>query len=188
MNRTGFWASRTPRERMLILLGVVVLAVAAYLLATPPEGSQRGMLPASVAKQRYEEALKKKAEADKTIQLLTPKLDTAAYKETSEKVVPTVLKTLREHASKAGVHLREVKPLRPRQVGGATKVSLTVRFSGSFREVVPFLYYVEDPQGKLVVEKLNVSAPDPKKSQVDVEVQVAFFTVEKRPAEGGSAS
>lgn len=188
MNLSALWQARTGRERFLILLGLVVIVVAVYLVLSPTQTGSGPMLSAAVAKQRYQAELKKKQEADRKIAELQPKLDTITYKETSEKVIPVVLKTLHEHARKAGIRLREVKPLRPRQVGGVTKVSLTVRFSGVFGQVIPFVYYLEDPQGKLTVEKLNVSAPDPKSTQVDVEVQVAFFTIEPTGSQGDTKS
>lgn len=188
MSVGGLWNARTPRERVLIILGVVVLLVAGYLVVVPQEANKAGMLASSLARKRYIEELQRKRDADAKLAELKPKLDTIAYKETSEKVIPLVLKTLHEHAAKAGVHLRELKPLRPRQMGDATKVSLTVRFTGVFSQVIPFVYYLEDPQGKLVVEKLNVSSPDPKSRQVDVEVQVALFTVEAAGAPGGKKS
>jgi hypothetical protein len=65
-------------------------------------------------------------------------------------------------------------------------VTLTVRFTSEFGRVIPFVYHVEDPQGKLVVEKLNVSSPDPKSRQVDVEVQVALFTAAGSGTQEGS--
>jgi len=185
MNLGGLWGVRSGREKALIVLGVVVIIVAAYLMMAPQTGYKQGMLSSAVARKQCEEAMRKKQEADAAIAALKPKLDTVAYRETSERVIPTVLNTLQQHAAKAGVHLREVKPLRPRQVGGATKVTLTVRFSSVFSKVIPFVYYVEDPQGKLVVEKMNISSPDPKSQQVDVEVQIALFTVEGSGAQEG---
>ena len=188
MSLKDLWNARTPRERVLIVLGLVVILVAVYMILVPVEQGPGGQLPAAVARQRYIQELKKKEAADKQIAQLSPKLDTITYQQTSEKVIPEVLKTLQAHASKAGIHLREVKPLRPRQMNDVTKVTLTVRFSGVFSQVIPFVYFIEDPKGKLCVEKLNVSAPDPKSSQVDVELQVALFTVEKSGAGGDKKS
>jgi hypothetical protein len=45
---------------------------------------------------------------------------------------------------------------------------------------------VEDPKGRLVVEKMNVAASDPKSRQVDVEVQVALFAAGAPPKVEGS--
>src|SRR5436190_1211847 len=56
------------------------------------------------------------------------------------------------------------------------KVPLTLRFSSRFDQSIPFLYNVEDPTGKLVVEKFNITMSDPKSKTVDVEVQIALYT------------
>lgn len=187
MNTGALWAQRNPRERALLIVGAVVIAVAAYLLMTPEQGYKAGMLSSAAARAKYRDGLRQRELADDRIAALKPRVDTATYKDTSERVMPAVLKTLNEHAKLAGVRLREVKPLRPRRIGGVTKVTLTVRFTSEFRQVIPFVYHVEDPKGKLVVEKLNVSAPDPKSRQVDVEVQVALFTLEGAGEPGGGS-
>jgi len=180
------WGQRTARERVLILVGLVVVAVAGYLIFAPQDGADAGTMSSATARSRYEAAMKQKKDADGKIASLKPKVDTATYNATSERVMPDVLRTLSDDARLAGIHLREVKPLRPRSVGGLTKVTLTVRFTSEFGRVVPFVYHVEDPQGKLVVEKLNVSSPDPKSRQVDVEVQVGLYTVAGAGAQEGS--
>lgn len=176
MSGTSLWASRSPRERVLIILGAAVVAVALWLVLTPGETGTQGMLSSAAARQQYTEALKRKQQLEREIADLGPRVDTTTYKETSERVIPIVLKSLHEQARLAGIRLREVKPLRPRQTGGVTKVTLTVRFTTEFGKAIPFLYNVEDPKAKLVVEKMNVSPSDPKSKEVDIEVQVALFT------------
>jgi type II secretory pathway component PulM len=186
VNNQSLWASRSPRERALVLLGVGVIAVAVWMILSPTDAGKRGLLPSSVAREQYSDGLKRKQGFDREVATLGPKVDTSTYKETSEKVIPVVLKVLHEQARAAGIHLREVKPLRPRQVAGLTKVTLTVRFTSEFGKAIPFLYGVEDPKGRLVVEKMNVAASDPKSRQVDVEVQVALFAAGAPPKVEGS--
>ncbi len=176
MNRQSLWASRSPRERWLIIIGLAVVGVAVWLVLAPTETRGRALLSSSEARKQYTEGLKRKTEFEREMALLGPKVDTSTYKDTSEKVIPTVLKALHEQARLSGIRLREVKPLRPRQMGGVTKVTLTVRFTSEFGKAIPFLYNVEDPKGKLVVEKMNVASSDPKSRDVDIEVQVALFT------------
>ncbi|NLH99788.1 MAG: hypothetical protein GX446_09910 [Chthonomonadales bacterium] len=186
MNLTSLWGARSPRERGLIVVGVIVIAVAVYLALSPSDTVGGAMLSSAAAKQQYADGLKRKQELEREIAVLRPKVDTATYKDTSEKVIPIVLKSLHEQARLADIRLREVKPLRPRQTGGVTKVTLTVRFTTAFAKAIPFLYNLEDPKARLVVEKMNVSPSDPKSRDVDVEVQVALFTVEgSEPKAGG---
>jgi len=66
--------------------------------------------------------------------------------------------------------------LRPRRFGSLNKVPLSVRYSSEFSNTLPFVYAVEDPSGKLAIDRLNLSAADPKKTMVDVEIQVSFYT------------
>lgn len=187
MNMRSLWGARSPRERALVVLGIGVIAVAVWMVLAPTDRGQRGFLSSSAAKQQYTEGLKRRQEFDREAKLLGPKVDTSTYKQTSEKVIPIVLKSLHEQARLAGIHLREVKPLRPRRTGGLTKVTLTVRFTSEFGKAIPFLYSVEDPKARLVVEKMNVAASDPKSRLVDVEVQVALFAADS-PAKDDSGT
>src|SRR5262249_4428040 len=107
---------------------------------------------------------------------LKPALEKLVYKDSPEQVVPAVIKKLQTVAKESGIHLREIKPLRARNLATVIKVPMTVRFTGQFGQSVPFLYKVEDPAGKLVVEKFNVTVSDPKIKTVDVEVQIALYT------------
>jgi hypothetical protein len=115
---------------------------------------------------------------------LQPEIDRLTYKEAPEQIIPKVIRSLQETAKQAGIHIREVKPLRIRRLAGLTKVPLSVRFSCDFSKTVPFLYNTEDPATKLVIDRLNVTAPDAKSRMVDVEAHVAFFTTSTALAAG----
>ena len=107
---------------------------------------------------------------------MQPKIERAAYTEPPEELVPKVVRTLQSYAKDSGIHLREIKPLRTRRLGDLTKETMSVRFTSDFGRAVPFFYRVDDPQGKLIIEKFNVTAADPKSRSVDVEAQVALYT------------
>jgi hypothetical protein len=65
---------------------------------------------------------------------------------------------------------------------------LSARFTSEFGKAVPFFYRIDDPSGKLVVEKFDVTCADPKSRTVDVEVQVALYTVAGAgPSSAGTA-
>jgi type II secretory pathway component PulM len=176
MNTQALWTARSPRERTLIIIAIAVIGVALWMVLAPAESKRAGMLSSAAARQQYKEGLARKVELEREVAALRPKVDTSTYKETSEKVIPIVLKSLHEQARLAGIRIREIKPLRPRQSGGVTKVTMTVRFTSEFGKAIPFLYNVEDPKGRLVVEKMNVAPSEAKSRDVDVEVQVALYT------------
>lgn len=172
------WQSRTPRERFLILGCVVVVAVAAWLVLAPAGGPGKQLLPAAEAKRRYDAALKQIGELTEEIDKLRPATDAMVYDKAPAEIVPEVVRPLQAHAKTAGLRLREIKPLRARQAGTLTRVPISVKFNTAqfSRQAVHFMYLVEDPAAKLVIEKFNVSAADPKSRMVEVEVQVALFT------------
>jgi hypothetical protein len=120
------------------------------------------------------------------IDRLKPRIEKLVYKDTPEKVLPQVIRSLQAQAKKAGINLREIKPLRARRLSTVTKVPVTVRFASPFDQSLPFIYAVEDPSGKMVVEKFSISSPDSKSKTVDVEIQLALFTSSLADSETGS--
>lgn len=179
-----FWAQRTAGEKRMLVLCAIVLVVAVPLLLMPPGGSKKALLPAPVARQQYEEKLKQKETLDAEMTQVQPKIGHAVYTEPPEQLVPKVVRTLQGYAKDSGIHLREIKPLRTRKLGDLTKETMSVRFTSDFGKTVPFFYRVDDPAGKLIIEKFNVTAADPKSRSVDVEAQVALYTT-AAPADSG---
>ena len=172
----AFWAQRNSRERLLIILMAVACIIGVPMALISPDKGNGKLLSAAKARQEYKKTeLQMRSQNEETARL-KPELEKLVYKETPEQVVPGVIKTLQTIAKQSGIHLREIKPLRARSLTTVTKVPMTIRFSGQFAQCIPFLYKVEDPNGKLVVEKLNVTTSDPKLKTVDVEVQVALYT------------
>jgi Tfp pilus assembly protein PilO len=160
----------------LLLLAVVVISVAGYLLLSPTSKGGRQLLSTAEARKRYVRAVQQRRVLEAESARFGPQLARMVYVEDPEKVVPPVIKELQKLAGTAGIHIREVKPLRSKRFASLTKVPLTVRFTCEFAQVIPFLYTVEDPNGRLVVEKFTIAASDPKSHTVDVEIQVALFT------------
>jgi Tfp pilus assembly protein PilO len=165
-----------PGEKRMLVILVIVVAVAGWLMMSPTGPTGKKLLSAAVARQKYQDADTERARLEKEIEALQPAIDKMAYTEDPDAVVPTVVKTLQEIAAGSGIHLREVKPLRTRRLGAVVKVPLSVRFTTEFPKSIPFLYKVEDPDGRLVVEKVNITAPDPKKPTIEVDAQIALFT------------
>jgi hypothetical protein len=173
---SGWWQARTGSEKRMIILCVIVAVVCVPLILTPPSGANKKLLSASDARQQYRQKAQEKQEKESRIGELQPEIDRLTYKEPPEQVIPLAIKALQETAKAAGIHIREIKPMRIRRIAGIVKVPLSVRFSCEFSKTVPFLYNTENPSGKLVIERFNVTAPDSKSKIVDVEAHVAFFT------------
>lgn len=173
-----WWTQRTPRERILFVLCATVLVVAAWLLLTPPPSSGQKLLPAAVAHRQFDEAVRQKIAMDGDVDRLTPMINGMTYAEAPDALVPVMVKRLQERAKESSLHLREVKPLRVRKTASVTRVPVSVRFTtlDFSRSAVAFLYRVEDPADHFVVDKVSVTASDPKSRTVDVEVQVAAYS------------
>ncbi|MCX6359113.1 MAG: type 4a pilus biogenesis protein PilO [Armatimonadetes bacterium] len=175
--------SRPVRERVVIGIGAVVIIAALWLSLAPTSGN-RNQLPAAEARRQTRRTATEldqiRAETDR----MTPALKGMVYDGAAEKVMPQVVNDVQALASRSGLHLRELKPLRQKKQGDIARQTLTVRFSSDFGQTIPFLYKLEDPTGKLVIDKLNVASADPKSRSVDVEVQLAFFTRETQKIGG----
>src|SRR6266581_2886735 len=127
-----FWAQRNSRERLLILLALAAGIVGIPIMLISPEKSSGKLLSASKAGLEIEKAKTQIQTLDKETKRLKPELEKLVYKEPPEEVVPSVIKTLQTVAKQSGIHLREIKPLRARQLSTVTKVPMTVRFTGQF--------------------------------------------------------
>ena len=180
-----FWAQRNGREKVLIVACLVAVVIAVPMLLAPLPEANAKLLPAAKARQEYDNKVRDKERMEAEVERLKPKIENLVYKEAPEKVLPRVIRSLQAQAKKAGIHLREIKPLRARKMITVTKVPVTVRFACRFDQSVPFIYAVEDPANKLVVEKFSISSPDSKSKTVDVEIQLALYTSNMTDIEAG---
>ncbi len=178
----SFWTDRTKSERNLIVIGGLAVAIAIPLMLSPPSGSSKKLLPAAEARQQYKTVVLEKTALDKQTDEIRPKLKVLASDALPDVILPNMVKSIQECAKNAGIHIREIKPLRMKQIGTVTRIPLNVRFVSEFKQTTKFLYDIEDPAGKLVVEKYSVSSSDAKSGLVDVEVQLTMFTTAKAAA------
>ncbi len=183
---SSFWAQRTASERRMIILCLIVVAVAVPLMLFPGSGGGKKLLSAKEARLQYDSKLKEKTQLETDNDRLKPLIDQSLYKESPEQLIPKVIRTLQGFAKDSGIHLREIKPLRSKRLGNVTKETLSVRFTTDFAKTVPFFYRVDDPAGRLVMEKFNLTASDPKTRTVDVDAQIALYTQSEAAAAEGS--
>ena len=185
---SSFWEQRTPSERRMIVIMGLVVAVGVPLLLMPAGGSSKKLLSADEAKAKFRTVLKEKSTLDAESDKLTPEIEKLTQNDSPDKLLPETIRILQKCANDSGIHIREIKPLRTKNYITVTRVPLSVRFTTDFAKSIPFVYRVEDPATKLVVEKLNISAADVRSRSVDVEVQVALFTRAVAPSSGSDTT
>jgi len=175
---SAWWRQRNARERALLVACVAVCIVAVWLVFTPSGSSRGKLLPAAAAREKFRAAEAEKTRLEQETSALRAAVEKAVFTDPPDRLLPKVVQRLQAIARESGVHVKEIKPARVRAAADVSKVMLNVRLGTvSFgRPVVTFLYRLEEPKEKLVVENLTITAPDPKARTVEVEVQVAMYT------------
>lgn len=172
---------RNKRDQYMvafIIIGVLVL-VWNFLFPPPKSGAKATLLPLAEAQHKTEVQKRTYLRLANDAKTLGPRIAREAYDAPVEELVPLVIRDLQSAAERAHVHLREIKPLRARSVGGLnlSRVPIEARFRAPFQPgVVRFLYELEDPAGKIVVDRLNITSGEARLKTVDVTVQISVFT------------
>ncbi len=182
------WTQRTPGEKRLLGICVIVIVVALWLVLNPADKGAVKLLSSAEAAKRTTEAFARADQMRTDEARLEPEIAKLAFDKPTAQLVPTVVKTLQGMAKQSDIHLREIKPLRPRRYGELTRIPISVRFSTAAfgQSAVGFLYRVEEPGTRMVVDKFTITSPDPKSRIVDVEVQVALYTRGSSVGDGGA--
>lgn len=173
---------RTRRERTMVFGGLIaVILILLWGWLTPSVGGGGGQKLLPLAKAEEKRVLAERAIQHLTTEqaVMTKRIDAATYDLPADQVAPIVIGDLQQTAARAGVHLTETKPLRavPLKTSSLIQIPISVRFRAPFQpNVVQFLYYVEAPDSKEVVDKLTVGAPETKSSDVDVSAEISVYT------------
>jgi hypothetical protein len=166
----------------MIIIGAVLLVIILIWNILTPSSSTKGtagLEPIGKAKQDTKVNVATQARLTREVKDLAPKVNDLAYNLAPDELVPRTVKELQEIAAKSGVHIREVKPARPKLLpsGMGSSVPLEVHFLAPFQpNAMKFLYYVEDPSWKMVIDKLDISSADPRLKTVEVSATVTVFT------------
>ena len=201
------------REQLMVGICVVVVAGALWLVLSPNGTTGKGnLIP-------LEQALSKTAASRVNARKLQeeqlavePRVKDHAYLNPADQLVPLVIRNLQLAADRAGIHLREVRPLRPKLVtdesdpknatvvtkarttrAGSTtheilgaRVPVEVRFKAQFQpNVVRFLYDLENPSGRMVIDKISITSADARFHTVEVSAQITVFTLSSAGTAGG---
>lgn len=180
----SFFNSRTPRERLLILLCLGVLLIAALLLLNPESGSGKKLLKAEEASRQNRKLLAETRQWEDENKEWSESLKRSTYDGKPDEVVPQLVVAIQKLAKAEGIHIREIKPLRAKRTAQVTHVPVGVRFTTEFSKTIPFLYRLEDPKSNLVVDRLNIASPDAVSRQVDVEMEIGAYTSWLEPSTG----
>jgi hypothetical protein len=172
---------RTKREKTLLILCIVVLVVALASVLSPSGKPvvHHSVLTADAANAQYH--TKEVTYKNLTAQLdaMDPRIQKMTFTQPPDTVSAVVTQDLQKVAARSGIHLSEIKPLRALKTttGLVVRVPLEVRFRASFQpDVVRFLYYLEDPAGKMVVDKIDITSGDSRLKTVEVSARVSVFT------------
>ena len=200
------------REQLLLGVGAIVVAVSLWLALSPPGGAGKTNLAT------LEQARLKTSNSHENVRKLRaeqvavePRVKARAYNKAADQLVPVVVGALQSAADRAGIHLREVRPLKPKivtdesdpkavqaasarssrsanvthEVLGA-RVPVEVRFRAPFQpNVVRFLYDLENPSGRMVIDKISITSADARFRTVEVSAQITVFTRSSTGTAGG---
>lgn len=172
----------SSRDKGLVALMIFVVLVGAVLLLLPSGsgGANLGkQIPLEDAQKQITQAKKQIKLMDDDIGMRQPRIERMTYTLPAEQLSATVTQDLYTLAEKAGVHIREIKPLRAKTLKSGTiaRVPLEVRFRAPFQpNVMKFLYMAEDPANKIVVDKVSITSTDSHLKSVDVAAQISVFT------------
>jgi len=205
------------KRREQVLLGVCVVIVAGslwYVLSPSGSGGKSNLLPLdqAVTKTRTSRSNVRKLIDEQSA--TEPRVKARAYNKPADQLVPVVVGNLQTAAERAGIHLREVRPLRPKLVtdesdpkavavgktsrntrtGNVThevlgaRVPVEVRFRAPFQpNVVRFLYDLENPSGRMVIDKISITSADARFRTVEVSAQITVFTRSSTGTAGGDS-
>jgi hypothetical protein len=203
------------REQVLLgVCGVVVAGSVWFALSPGPTASKTNLLPLNQARAKTAESKSNVRKLTEEKLAVEPRVKARAYNKPSDQLVPVVVGNLQAAAEKAGIHLREVRPLRPKLVtdesdpnavpqgtaGRSTRASNTthevlgarvpveVRFRAPFQpNVVKFLYDLENPSGRMVIDKISITSADARFRTVEVSAQITVFTRSSAGTAGGES-
>ncbi len=179
------------REKILLVVGIpTVLIVLAWNFLSPPaaQTTQAGQLPTNQALSKLADVKKENTQMHAQLDKMEPSIEKMSYQLPAEQLLPRVIRDIQTMAAKSGVHLREIKPIRPKRLksGVGVRVPVEVRFKATFQpDAVRFLYHIEEADSKMVVDKINITSADARFKSVEVSATITVFTTSLAGVAGG---
>ena len=192
------------REQVLVGACVIVVAGSLWFALTPNvSGGKTNLVSLETAESKTKASQSNVRKLRDEQMAVEPTVNARAYTKPADQLVPIVVGDLQRAAERSGIHLREVRPLRAKPVtdesdpkvvakaatsrtarSGSTthellgaRVPVEVRFRAQFQpNVVHFLYDLENPAGRMVLDKISITSADARFKTVEVSAQVTVFT------------
>ncbi len=171
-----FWTSRTLRERIMIIVCVLAVVIGVPL-AIPTGKSAVALLSPAAAQAKLTNEQSQVANLHRQNATIRSLLTTTSYVGGPDAALPKIVEKLQADAKSAGIHIKEIKPIHPHIVDGVAKMAFDMSFSSSLGQALSFIFYLENPKGKLVIEKINLSTSETQNQQIQVTVEVAAFAL-----------
>ncbi len=175
----------SPRDQIILAVVVAVLILLGFaILGLRPQFSRIAEL-----RGQQQEEFKKKQNSEATLQRLQEAKKEAA--ETEAKLIEigkslpedpqlaSLLVEIQDTANETGIDFVSIKPGDMAQQKDFTKIPLQMHVTGSFFDLVDFLYRLKDIKRKIRVDKITISGEEWPKLSVDI--GVSTFTLAKAP-------
>jgi len=174
-----------PRDQIILAVVVAVLILLGFgILVVRPQFSRIAELRA-----QQQEEQKKKQNAVATLQRLQEAKKEAAETESKlieigksmpeDPQIASLLVEIQDTANEAGIDFVSIKPDELQQQKGYTKIPLKIHITGSFFDLVDFLYRLKDLKREIRVDKIAISGTDWPTLAVDMEAST--FTLANVP-------
>ncbi len=174
---------KTTREKVLVAFMVLVLLVAGYLTFSGGGSTSSGaaLLSTADARKKYDDGKVQYLALGKQDDFMQGKIAKWTTNESPGAIAPAMVTKLMSIAKQSGVHLDSIRPLRSQlsENGAVLRVPVQVDFKAPFHpNVIQFLYRVEDPKGKLVVDHLDVHSGDTHFATINISARISTFTTD----------
>lgn len=179
----------SPRERMLIILGIgvaLLIGVPGLLDDPTPKGASLTRL-----KQDRRAMQQQLARVRLENEALTEAIERRISKATPRQLIQRMVQSSQTAAKMAGLRIEDLKPITDDGFAGLQRITLEMSLSASFADTVRFLYELERA-GRLStagfqVDDLQMTATDPRSDTLDLELRLIGF-VKPEEQEDGTGS
>lgn len=170
------------RERILIGAGVAALLGVGLALAWDQLG--RRTPSAAVSAERLRAARQERAAQAAVLARLDRDMLRVARRQPAAGLPGEAMAALDHRAQLDGIELREVRPLPPQPLDGATGVPLQLSFSAPFPRAARFLTHLRVAPNGLAVDRIVVAASSADSDLVTVQARVLAFSIARESPEG----
>lgn len=174
---------KTKRERNLVVLAVIVILIAVYFeLSAPNSSSAKAtgpLLPLSQAVKKYDNGKTQYVALGNEEDTLQPLINHLTSSKSADALSPIMASSIMDMAAKASIHISTLRPLSPEIVadGQAERVPIEIQFDAPFEpNSINFLYHLEDPKGRYVVDQVQLATHERHRNMVSVTARVSMFT------------